>query len=293
MDRNPPPIIKSGARHSVQIAQGSTHAKSVRNVVTSDADAPLEERLVNADSTTLREEATLQQGLLQTQQVAAASEQGIAPEDGAQAASTLFIDEEAAAGREGGGVMDADAAAPAPGDGPIVSRTERGASDAQVAKTQPEAEHRVLLDQAPVPADTQGVVVEATPQQENRQRIEQLQAQANRIRLRNEQRAASEFNAAQATEPVRHEHGLLAAADALRSVEAGGDQLPPALAGVDVVPAVAPELPPEAANNLASQNPSADAKESALMARLRALKSNMTVTENRLTKLKAPDADQA
>lgn len=292
MDRNPPPIIKSGARHSVQIAQGSTHAKSVRNVVTSDADAPLEERLVNADSTTLREEATLQQGLLQTQQVAAASEQGIAPEDGAQAASTLFIDEEAAAARDGGLAIEADAASAASGEGPIVSRTERGASDAQVAKTQPEAEHRVLLDQAPVPADTQGVVVEATPQQENRQRIEQLQAQANRIRLRNEQRAASELNAAQATEPVRHEHGL-SAADVARPKEAVPAEEALLAAAAADMPAVAPELPPEAANNLAAQNPSADAKESALMARLRALKSNMTVTENRLTKLKAPDADQA
>lgn len=291
MDHDNIPIIKSGARHSVQIAQGTKNAKSVRNVVTSDVDAPIKDRFVNAEDAPVRDAAVLRQGAEQEQQVLKDQRDDYLVEPTAAAVdSHLVVDEpKTPAGR----VLTPEeaAAAAASASGPILIHEVDAGQDAQTAKVQPVGEHFVQVPQTPVAAPTQGVVTGVQQTQDNRQRIEQIQAQANRIRLENEAPVAENVVQLPADLLARkpHEIGLEASPQA-----AAPDAEPdPVLAApeLEMAPAPAPpaQQPPEVAAPAGKVGAAGDAKESALMARLRALKSNMSVTENRLTKLDQPE----
>lgn len=287
MDRNDPPIIKSGARHSVQIAQGTKNAKSVRNVVTSDVDAPIADRFVSAEETVQRQAAVLKQGVTQTLEAEKDRIISIA-EDAAPSAgmATVVVEQD----QHGSGQVLAEEGAPAQGQmaaGPTLLREERGAQDVQVAKAPVAAENRILIDAEPGPADTEGVVVEGRQSLENRQRIEQLQAQAQRIRLDAQARPTQTLNAVAAGQSVAKDFQLGAE---LEASAPSADEASPA--PVAETPQPVAEAPAEVMANLDHQAAPAGGvvveKESALMARLRALKSNMSVTENRLTQLKPP-----
>lgn len=295
MDRNDPPIIKSGARHSVQIAQGTKNAKSIRNVVTSDADAPLADRYVYADESVIRDAAVLQQGLAHEQLAGTDRDQEDLMDSAAPAAVAVLVDPAASQTAHDQVVVSDDMQSQAQSSGPSMVREERAAQDAQVAKVQPDAEHRILIDTEKAPADTQGVIVEGRRSQENWQRIEQLQAQANRIRLDNGMQSVADVGHAQLVERSLNSNELPPAQDTPQTPSRSEDasaQEPAA-----TVPSSGHEqaaLPPEVMGNFDHQAQQAmGGKESALMARLRILKSNMTVTENRLTKLKPSDGSDS
>lgn len=291
MDYNDPPIIKSGARHSVQIAQGTKNAKSVRNVVTSDADAPVPDRFVQVDENTVREAALLQQGLTQEQQLGQAHPQWVVEQDSEMAAT--HREQEAPTDMASGNAVLAEQASEhqASSVGPSVLREARAEQMGMASKAQAKAEHRIRVDTETAPADTQGVVIEGRQTQENWQRIEQLQAQANRIRIEAERSQAVAGAHASPGERGLSQYDVPPAADGIRAPEA-----PPATVRTPLLPVNTADepvqvaaLPPELSANLDHQSRVEDVKESALMARLRALKSNMSVAENRLTQLKPPE----
>lgn len=291
MDRDDIPIIKSGARHSVQIVLGTKNAKSVRNVVTSDVDAPIKDRFVNAEDAPVRDATVLRQGAEQEQQVLKDQSDEYLAEPTAEAVdSNLVVDEPK---KLAGCVLTPEEVAVAAVSAPgliLIQELDAG-QDAQIAKVQPVAEHFVQVPQALGAAPTQGVVTDVQQTQVNRLRIERIQAQANRIRLDNEVPAAE--NLVQLPEDLLarklHEIALEALPQAA-SLEAELDlTLADAEPDVPPTPVPQPEQPLEVAGRVVTLG---DIKESALMARLRALKSNMSVTENRLTKLDQPEASK-
>lgn len=287
MDRNAPPaIIKSGARHSVQVAAGTTNAKSVRNVVTSDVDAPIEERIINLPPEPERETAVLQKGLEEERQIT--ERLAFGEEAQTQERSvTLSLDPDPSpnhAHHELAPELPAGGAASA---GPVIVQHVLADQDAFAAKVQPETEPDVFVQEAPTATAADQMVSEhATAMPDNRQRIEQIQAEADRIRLDQAAPSSTHRIKIDPASPVRKRHDV-PEADAMPAgaAEDAAQEGARAAAAADEA-----ALPPEVAANLGQRTVApAQTRESDLMARLRAIKSHMSVTENRLTQLHQPE----
>ncbi len=287
MDRNDSNhIIKSGVRHAVQVAQGTKNAKSVRNVVTSDVDAPIEERIVGAQDTPLRDAAPLQGGAEALRQLAPQGEAEAAAEAAAAGLSRVALPEEAAAPRPHSALAPEPEPAAGAAAGPLLTQHARGQEDAFAAKQQPLAEQDLRVQQPAGAAPAERLVSDdAAAPIDNRQRIERVQAEANRVRLEQGAPAAENRVRLEAAERAPKAHEVTPAAPPPARAEAPPD---PEAGAAPADPES--ELPPEVAANLGSRSrPVPSAKESDLMARLRAIKSNMSVTENRLTQLHQPE----
>jgi hypothetical protein len=115
----------------------------------------------------------------------------------------------------------------------------------------------------------------------NRQKIEQLQASANRILVEQTEVQPAELEIEKHDDP---EAQLVVQAQ-------DGDALPvaaqTAIEPAVVVVAPVEELPAELAGNLGFAPPVEDPAQSAFLARVRALRNNMSVTDDRLTKLQS------
>ncbi len=286
MDRNDSNhIIKSGVRHAVQVAQGTKNAKSVRNVVTSDLDAPLEERIVGAQDAPQRDAASLQGGPELQRQLARQGEAGAEAEAPAAPVSHVAAPEAAAPRPQNAWAPEPEPPAGA-STGPLVMQHARAEEDAFAAKQHPLAEQAQHMQPLASAAPAERMVSEdAVPPTDNRQRIEQVQAEANRVRLEQGAPAGENRVLLDAAERARKAHELPQAAPSPARAEA-----PPAPEAGAAPAAAESELPPEVAANLGARSqPAPSAKESDLMARLRAIKSNMSVTENRLTQLNQPE----
>lgn len=285
-DRKPPTIIKSGARHSVQVAQGTLNAKSVRNVVTSDADAPIEDRFVNPQEAAGRQAAALRSGPEEERQAGAANV-SLAPGAGVPPAPGHgVVDAQAPAAAANWAQAPEAGPAGAAHAGPIVPIQVRADQDATIAKQQPVQTQDVFVQEPQAAHDPRNAFVGDAATPDNLQRIENIQAQAQRIRL--DQAAPSSDNRVpiNAAPVQRASHELPKAAPPL-SAAAARDAL--AARQPHASAAAQADLPPEVAANMGQTAAALQAKESDLMARLRAIKSNMSVTENRLTQLNPTD----
>ncbi|MFM8863511.1 MAG: hypothetical protein ACKOFG_01040 [Limnohabitans sp.] len=307
MDKEPF-IIKSGKGHSVEIEQGSTHARRKSNVVAPQDEAH-EERVVKESVQEERKLADLgAQGVDVEPGPAAATvaEQAETSSTGGRASQVDVPDgDPAAAGQSG--VQVESVAAGAAQDGPVMVLEARAEEDAKAAKgdiasdrylsgdasrdRQDDArgpKEEVLADrfasdqpETPPDEDLRG----GPPEQAltNRQKVELIQAQANRIQIEQAESAPAELVVERhardrATQPTFSSEPEPVAAPAI--VE---DDKP--LVGL----AVASEgLPPELEGNLGFAPAAApQAQESGLLARVRALRSNMSVTDDRLSKLQS------
>ena len=286
MDRNDSNhIIKSGVRHAVQVAQGTKNAKSVRNVVTSDVDAPIEERIVGAQDVPQRDAASLQGGPEVQRQLVREGEAEAEAEVPKAPLSHVAAPEVAAPRPQSALAPEPEPTAGASA-GPLITQHARAEEDAFAAKQQPLAEQDLRVQQPAGAAPAERSVSEgAAPPIDNRQRIEQVQAEANRVRLEQDAPAGENRVLLDAAERARKAHEVPQAAPSPARAEA------PAAPEAGAASAAAEsELPPEVAANLGARSrPAPSAKESDLMARLRAIKSNMSVTENRLTQLNQPE----
>lgn len=306
MDKEPF-IIKSGKGHSVEIEQGSTHARRKSNVVAPQDEAP-EDRVVKES---VQEERKLADLSLQREDPQAS----LSARAGSEEADTATP----RAGSHQEGVPEGSALAPhqaevpedeaAPGaaqDGPVILLEARAEEDAKVAKGDIEADRYLSGDAAQeAQRDARGPKEqvlgdrfasdhpEALPEEDlrgpgqpeqplsNRQKVDLLQAQANRIQIEQAGTAPAELNIERQT-PERAAQGA-GEADALQAAApAQAEDAPPPV----VVPVASEGLPPELEGNLGFTPPPApEAEASGLLARVRALRSHMSVTDDRLTKL--------
>ena len=115
----------------------------------------------------------------------------------------------------------------------------------------------------------------------NRQKVDNLQAQANRIQIEQAQAAPAELLLDPSVQdPARQE---TTDADPVQAAAPAVSQDDPPPVPVTVV---SEGLPPELEGNLGfTPAVPVDTPESGLLARVRALRSNMSVTDDRLTKL--------
>ncbi|MFM8574387.1 MAG: hypothetical protein ACKOBF_00570 [Limnohabitans sp.] len=306
MDKEPF-IIKSGKGHSVEIEQGSTHARRKSNVVAPQDEAP-EERVVKES---VQEERKLADLSLQGEDPQAS----LSPSDGAQHA-------DAAASRassspepvpEGGAlaprlaeVPEDEAALGAPQDGPVMVLEARADEDAKVAKGGIEADRYLSGDASnEAQRDARGPMEqvlgdhfasdhpEALPEEDlrgpgqpeqplsNRQKVDLLQAQANRIQIEQAGAAPAELNLERQS-PDRAAQAAGEAGPEPAAAPARTEDAPPSVAA----PVSVEGLPPELKGNLAFTPPPApEAEASGLLARVRALRRYMSVTDDRLSKL--------
>ncbi len=283
MDKEPL-IIKSGAGHKVEIEQGSTHAKGRRNVVVpgdearSDQvvkDGPSEERK-SIDLSVEAEDVGVS--------TAAVGAVLVEPPADAPAASSVDAEAVATAARAASPVLDpAEPAAAA--EGPAVLREVLADRDATADKAEVLADRFLGWQDGGPPSEE--LVSEPEPQPlTNRQKIEQLQASANKILVNQAERTLGELEVERHIDP-EPDLGLAADDDTPLAAPAAPEDVPaPSLVPV----AASEELPPELAGNLGFAPPAKESADSAFLARVRALRNNMSVTDNRLTALqdKAP-----
>jgi hypothetical protein len=306
MDKEPF-IIKSGKGHSVEIEQGSTHARTKRNVIAPQEEAQ-ENRVVSEGAVEERKEF-----VLETQAVDAAApvqEAQAVAEEALLAAATKQAEAEGQTRdlREHRETVDEAQAPSAAEDGPVLRNEARADEDARAEKAEAEkdryahaqeevtADRDVRVEKAGVEADRfvsgdeeavsdeQLVCEPEAPALTNRQKIEQLQATANRIQIEQGQRPPAEL---EIEEQPQHEPQMQVQAhpDSAMTKAVEDEEVAP-VAPVVVVPD-APALPPELEGNLAFAPPTQDSAQSAFLARVKALRNNMSVTDDRLSKLQS------
>jgi hypothetical protein len=280
MNSSDPPIIKSGAHHSVQVAQGTRNAKSVRNVVHAEEQTPSEDRIVVAQEGTMRDAPVLQ-GAQNEEPMGHAADRAWQESEHLKDSLAQAPEAEGAAGphRE---LAPEEQAGQAAAQGPVVLQQELASQDAHAAKQGLASENLIQVTEDGAPDGTRGPIVEAAAAIDHREKIEQIQASANRIRLDVQQQSSPDPVHQQAGERVLRDHEVSAADSAASSAAPSVEE--PMASGP--APAVESELPPEVAANLGLGSTAAPAaRESDLMARLRAIKTNMSVTQDRLSKL--------
>ncbi len=308
MDKEPF-IIKSGKGHSVEIEQGSTHARRKTNVIAPQEDA-LEDRVAKEGA---QEERKLADLNLSGEDVQASQSPGSASE---QAESSLprpagqeeVLPEGVPLPADQAAVQIDDAVAAASNEGPVIALEARAEEDARAAKGDVESDRylsgdesreaereargpkeEVLADRfasdhpdALPDEDLRGAGQPAQPLT-NRQKVDSLQAQANRIQIEQAQAAPAEL-ALERQADERAERPDAEADPELAAAPARPEEETPQVAVV----ATSEDLPPELAGNLGfAPAPPAEATDSGLMARVRALRSNMSVTDDRLSKLQS------
>lgn len=278
MDKEPF-IVKSGKGHSIEIEQGSTHAKSRRNVVASEDDDRAE-RMVGEGVQEERRSSEESGHVGLTNAVAEAQASAIeAPQE---AAARQSVETAAAEAREVlADVPEPEAPADA-GKGPVLQLEVQGDEDARAEKAGVDGDRFVGEDEQPAPDDEFVAEPEAQPLT-NRQKIENLQASANRILVEQAEFRPGDLDIAKhaSSEPE------------LVLPEVDEPPAPPEVpdepvAAVAPPPAPIEELPPELVGNIGF-TPAAtpETPESAFLARVKALRNNMSVTDDRLTKLQS------
>ncbi len=308
MDKEPF-IIKSGKGHSVEIEQGSTHARRKTNVIAPQEDA-LEDRVAKESAQEERKLAALSLSGEDVQ----ASTSAVAASEHAESslprpASTEEVVPEGAPVPADESVVQIDAAAEGPSqDGPVIALEARADEDARAAKGDVASDRYLSGDEsreadrdargpkeevqadrfatdhpdAPLDEDLRGPGEPAQPLT-NRQKVDSLQAQANRIQIEQAQAAPAEL-VLERQDDERAERPDSEAEPAQAAAPARSDEEKPPVA----VATISEGLPPELEGNLgfAPAAPT-EAAESGLLARVRALRSNMSVTDDRLTKLQS------
>jgi hypothetical protein len=278
MDKEPL-IIKSGAGHKVEIEQGSTHAKGRRNLVASGEDA-LPDHMVKEGLTEERKEIDL----------SAAAEEAQAPaaQDKAAAAETPALKKPMTDSEEPEPetstqtefpVLD-PIEAPTGAQGPSVQREVLGDQDATTEKAEVVGD-RFLGGQDGAAAEEELVSEPESHALTNRQKIEQLQASANKILIDQAQRPLKTLD----IEPQTREAGAVESDSHTETLEqsAASDE-PPSVDNVVSV-AATDDLPPELAGNVGFTPVAKESPDSAFLARVRALRNNMSVTDHRLAEL--------
>lgn len=310
MDKEPF-IIKSGKGHSVEIEQGSTHARRKRNVILPQDEAAQEQRSVDEPLQQERKLAELGQqehdvpGSLardpqQDTQDVSSQRSWTAEEEGSLAPQESTPDAQAFA-------PDADAMpTPTPPDGPVLILEAPAEEDATASRSAIEADRYLSGEslqgaQRDARGPQQGALADrfvhddsaalsdedlrqaASPEQPvtNRQKVNSLQTRANRILIDQEQLPIPErslqVNAVQGPAGDGADGQLPNEPALMQQPEAPLPQLAPVPGQV---------LPPELEGNLGFTPAAAqETPASALLARVRALRSNMSVTDDRLSKL--------
>lgn len=284
MDKEPL-IIKSGAGHKVEIEQGSTHAKGRRNVVAPGEDA-LPEHVVKEGLAEERKQIDLSVAA-EDEGVTASVAETVLVEPAGSAPASASDEPEAAVQAQAQAtalVLDPTEAA-AVAQGPAVQREVQADRDATAEKAEVVADRFLGGQDGGAPSEE--LVSEPEPQPlSNRQKIEQLQASANKILVNQTERVLGELDIERHTdeEPTLE----LAGSDAPPKPAPAAPEEPSAPSMVSV--AASEDLPPELAGNLGFAPPAKESADSAFLARVRALRNNMSVTDNRLTTLqdKAP-----
>jgi len=308
MDKEPF-IIKSGKGHSVEIEQGSTHARRKTNVIAPQEDA-LEDRVAKEGA---QEERKLAELSLSGEDVQASLGPTAASE---HTESSLPRPEGHEEALPEGAPLPADqaavqidaASAVASQDGPVIALEARAEEDARAAKgdvesdrylsgdesRQAEREARgpkeeVLADRfasdhpdALPDEDLRGAGQPAQPLT-NRQKVDSLQAQANRIQIEQAQAAPAELVLERQADERAERPDAEAQPDRAPAPTRAEEEKPQV-----AVAAINEGLPPELEGNLGfAPVAPAEAAESGLLARVRALRSNMSVTDDRLSKLQS------
>ena len=278
MDKEPL-IIKSGAGHKVEIEQGSTHAKGRRNLVAPGEDA-LPDHMVKEGLTEERKEIDLSAAAEEAQEPG----QDKAVEEEAGALKKPMTDSEEpepakASVQAEFPVLDPTEASVG-AEGPSVQREVLGDQDATAEKAEVVGD-RFLGGQDGEAAEEELVSEPESHALTNRQKIEQLQASANKILIDQAERPLKDLDIepqtreAEAAESDSHTETLGQAAVA--------DEAP----AVDNIVSVAAtdDLPPELAGNVGFAPAAKESPDSAFLARVRALRNNMSVTDHRLAEL--------
>lgn len=277
MDKEPF-IVKSGKGHSIEVEQGSSNARSKRTYV-APQDEAREDQVVSEGQTQERRQLDLsKEGVEQTlgtqDQKLQAEEAPLPEPEHAQHASAGDPVDAA-----GGGVPE-DLASAAGAAGPVLVQEVQGDEDARADKAGVGADRFVSGQDEGAPEPEIVAVPEPEPLT-NRQKIEQLQASANRILVEQTEVQPAELEIEKHDDP---EAQLVVQAQ-------DGDALPvaaqTAIEPAVVVVAPVEELPAELAGNLGFAPPVEDPAQSAFLARVRALRNNMSVTDDRLTKLQS------
>ncbi len=307
MDKEPF-IIKSGKGHSVEIEQGSTHARRKTNVIAPQEDA-LEDRVAKEGA---QEERKLADLTLSGEDLQATQSPGAASEHAESSLPRPAGHEEAVPERtpvpaDQAAVHNAATAA-ASQDGPVIALEARAEEDARAAKGDVESDRYLSGDESrEEQRDARGPKEEvladrfasdnpdALPEEDlrgagqpdqpltNRQKVDSLQAQANRIQIEQAQAAPAEL----ALERQADERAERPDAETDPD-RAAAPARPEAEKAQATVAATSEGLPPELEGNLGfAPAAPAEASDSGLLARVRALRSNMSVTDDRLSKLQS------
>lgn len=306
MDKEPF-IIKSGKGHSVEIEQGSTHARRKNHLVAPQDEAP-DNRVLGEFHQ--QERKAIDLGQHSEEQLPAASEstQQMAFADSivlgaADDEATVDLTELRAAETE---VQLDPASSRLPQDGPVIvleAQTEEGAKAAKegiqtdrfLSGDESSGDERqgrgpkesVTADRfagepsAAVQGEDMRGPAEPEPPQTNRQKVDSLQARANRIQIEQSQQLPSDLQVQVHThEPFRLDEEGSSFVPAERSGAVEEEAVQP------VLPQATDDLPPELAGNLGyTPAASAEPSTSAWLARVKALRNNMSVTDDRLSKL--------
>ena len=276
MDKEPF-IVKSGKGHSIEIEQGSTHARGKRTYVAPQDEAPREQVVSEEGSTQERRQLDLkQEGAEQTlsdpdrvlqadpQQAPESPDHAVvAPQDLAPK-SRVEVPEDSPAG--------------SPNDGPVLLQEVHGDEDARADKAEVQTDRFVGVEEDAPPEPDMVSVPEPSPLS-NRQKIEQLQASANLILVKQTEGQPAELDIEKHDTP---EPELVIDPQQDDRLSSPSEETTET---VVVQAAPGEDLPAELAGNLGFTPAQEDPAQSAFLARVRALRNNMSVTDDRLTKL--------